>query len=217
MIVISSVVRFWQEYRSAVAVVKLQNSVRMDVKVRRPKTVLDKGFETLVASEVLIHEKELVPGDILVLSPGDNVPADCVLLESTNLQISQSSLTGESYPVKKSAHTSGEKHDDALFDLENVVFMGTSVISGTGVALVARTGDSKYFSSVGIRRRVVIKNPFSSGRRIPRDNCQATEQTPAIERFPTGHSQCDLHDGCLHANHGYNREYSPAKDVCSVD
>lgn len=123
--------------------VKLQNSVRMDVKVRRQKTVLDAGIETSETSEVLVHERELVPGDILILSPGDNVPADCLILESTNLQISQSSLTGESHPLKKSALTN-EKNDDTLFDLENIVFMGTSVISGTAVVLVARTGDSKY-------------------------------------------------------------------------
>ncbi|KAL1998886.1 hypothetical protein VTN02DRAFT_5423 [Thermoascus thermophilus] len=148
MIVLSSVVRFWQEYRSAVAVVKLQNSVRMDVKVRRQKTLLDAGIETSDMSEALVHERELVPGDILILSPGDNVPADCLVLESTNLQISQSSLTGESHPLKKSALTTSKRSDGTLFDLENIVFMGTSVISGTAVVLVARTGDNAFLATI---------------------------------------------------------------------
>ena len=81
MIAISVVVRFWQEYRSNVAAVKLQESVSSTVCLRRQvdgKTC-----------DLTIDEKNIVPGDIVVLSPGDKVPADCFVLEGT-LQISQS-------------------------------------------------------------------------------------------------------------------------------
>ena len=82
MIIISVIVRFWQEYRSNVAAIKLQESVSSIVSVRRQ--VEGKAFDTTD------EEKNLVPGDIVHLNPGDNVPADCLVLESGNLQISQS-------------------------------------------------------------------------------------------------------------------------------
>jgi P-type Mg2+ transporter len=83
MIVISCVVRFWQEYRSSVAAIKLQASVSTDVRVRRQTT-------SARVDEFSIDEKSLVPGDILLVDPGAVIPADCMILESRNLQISQS-------------------------------------------------------------------------------------------------------------------------------
>lgn len=86
MIVISCAVRFWQEYRSNVAAIKLQSGVSTNIRVRRQ---ID-AAEGLKASDVTIDEKHLVPGDIVLLSPGDSVPADCLVVQSSNLQISQS-------------------------------------------------------------------------------------------------------------------------------
>ena len=83
MIVISVAVQFWQEYRSSVAAIKLQAGVSTDVRVRR--RINDLQIEVLV-----VDEKTLVPGDILLVDPGDSVPADCMILEASNLQISQS-------------------------------------------------------------------------------------------------------------------------------
>ena len=83
MIVISCVVRFWQEYRSSIAAIKLQAAVSTNVRVRRHVDVKGTG-------DMVIDEKDLVPGDILLVDPGDAVPADCMLLSSTNLSISQS-------------------------------------------------------------------------------------------------------------------------------
>jgi Mg2+-importing ATPase len=82
MIAISVVVRFWQEYKSNVATIKLQESVSSTVSVRRQ--IEGK------ASDLTDEEKNLVPGDIVLLSPGDIVPGDCLVLESGNLQVSQS-------------------------------------------------------------------------------------------------------------------------------
>lgn len=83
MVVASCTVQFWQEYKSAVAAIKLQAEVSTDVRVRR---CVD-GFQS---EDVILDEKTLVPGDILLVDPGDSVPADCMILESSNLQISQS-------------------------------------------------------------------------------------------------------------------------------
>lgn len=153
MIIISSGVRFWQEYRSIISVVKLQNSVTTNAKVlRRQGPQTSKASEAGAAAppaEMDIHEKNVVVGDILLLSPGDSVAADCLLLESNYLRISQSSLTGESMPVTKAPVTQlDQKHCDSLFDLQNIAFMGTSVVSGRGVALVLKTGDGNYIASI---------------------------------------------------------------------
>lgn len=86
MIVVSVGVQFWQEYRSTIAAIKLQAGVSTDVRVRRRVNGLQ--IEGLV-----VDEKTLVPGDILLVDPGDAVPADCMVLEASNLQISQSRYT----------------------------------------------------------------------------------------------------------------------------
>jgi Mg2+-importing ATPase len=83
MIVISCVVRFWQEHRSTVAAIRLQAKVSTDVRVRR-------RISSPKSEEIVIDEKTLVPGDILMVDPGDAVPADCLILEASSLQISQS-------------------------------------------------------------------------------------------------------------------------------
>ena len=82
MIVISVLVRFWQEFRSNVAAIKLQESVSSTATVRRQ--VEGKAYD------MVVEEKTLVPGDVILLSPGDSLPADCLVIESGNLQISQS-------------------------------------------------------------------------------------------------------------------------------
>lgn len=140
MIVISSLVQFWQEYKGKVAVVRLQSSIRDEVTVRRQ--------EMSKTSDRSIKMEDLVPGDIILLSPGDSVPADCLILGSSQLSISQSSLTGESEPQSKSKKLPFDKSEQALFDYENLVFMGTSVISGTATGLVLATGDNAFIATI---------------------------------------------------------------------
>lgn len=141
MVIISVLVRFWQEYRSSVAVFKLQSSVSTNLEVRRQSSIIvDQKLSTpSEATCKTVAEADLVPGDIVILSPGAVMPADCLILEATFLRISQSTWTGENDPVPKTGNVSGEK-GTSLFDLGNIAFMGTSVISGNGVALVLRTG-----------------------------------------------------------------------------
>ncbi|KAF8849484.1 magnesium-translocating P-type ATPase [Acephala macrosclerotiorum] len=152
MVVLSCGVRFWQEYRSSIAAIKLQNSVTTNVRVRRQIGG--------VVTEEVVDEKTLVPGDILFVDPGDAIPADCLLLEARNLSVSQSSLTGESEPQRKSALITVEKASIELFELENIILMGTSAISGSGVALVLRTGDNAFLAT--IVKQLNQKRPINS-------------------------------------------------------
>lgn len=142
MVTISVLVRFWQEYRSSIAVFRLQSSVTCDLKVRRQHAKAGSLKLLGESSEKIVTEKELVPGDVVVLSPGSVVPADCLILEATFLRVSQSTWTGESEPVVKTMCSAGEK-ESIVFDLSNIAFMGTSVVSGHGLALVLRTGSGK--------------------------------------------------------------------------
>ena len=101
--------------------------------------------------------RELVPGDIVLLSAGDMIPADVRLITTKDLFISQSILTGESLPVEKydtlgavvekSAAAQGEFSGSTL-DLANIAFMGTNVVSGTGVCVVLATGDNTMFGGM---------------------------------------------------------------------
>lgn len=83
MIILSCAVRFWQERRGTVAAIRLQSKVTTDVRVRR-------RHDGIRSEGVVVDEKTLVPGDILLVDPGDAVPADCIVLEASSLQISQS-------------------------------------------------------------------------------------------------------------------------------
>lgn len=140
MIVISCVVRFWQEYKSTVAAINLQACVSTNVRVRRRT---EKG----IPEDMIIDEKTLVPGDILLVDPGDSISADCLVLETSNFQVSQSSLTGESAAQRKTQSPQLSK-ECSLLDLQNILFMGTSAISGSAVALVVRTGDDAFIATI---------------------------------------------------------------------
>lgn len=86
---------------------------------------------------------DLVPGDIVLLSAGSLVPADCRVLEAKDCFVQQALLTGESYPVEKHAGTLSETASDVQ-DATNAVFMGTTVISGSATVLVIKTGAATH-------------------------------------------------------------------------
>lgn len=94
---------------------------------------------------------EVVPGDIVKLHTGDMIPADGVLLDSNDLFINQSSLTGESLPVEKLPLTDDNRADNAdkpAVDLPNLLFMGTDVLSGQGTILILKTGKETFFGDI---------------------------------------------------------------------
>ncbi len=108
------------------AVAELQRRIALTVRVRRG------------AGVVAVPARDLVPGDAVLLAAGNLVPADGRVLEARDFLVSEAALTGESFPVEKSA---GEAAPDApLAARTNSVFLGTSVRSGTATIVVARTG-----------------------------------------------------------------------------
>ncbi len=97
-----------------------------------------------------IRRRELAPGDIVRLAAGDRVPADARLLEARDLHVQQAALTGESMPAEKDADDiAGVPRQPA--DARNIVFLGTSVVSGTATALVVATGPATAFGDIAAR------------------------------------------------------------------
>lgn len=151
MVSLSSLLRFWQEYRSAKSAETLKAMVRTTATVlRRPQK-----DRPPVLREVPM--RELVAGDIVQLSAGDMIPADIRLIESRDLFISQAVLTGEALPVEKydtlgdvaqKSATGSAAEQSNLLDLSNICFMGTNVVSGTAKAVVVATGSRTYFGSL---------------------------------------------------------------------
>ncbi|MEW7858975.1 magnesium-translocating P-type ATPase [Pseudomonas chlororaphis] len=151
MVLVSGLMRFWQEYRSAKAAEALKAMVRTTATVLRREQM---GMKAALRE---VPMRDLVVGDIVQLSAGDMIPADIRLIESRDLFISQAVLTGEALPVEKydtlgavqekSAHRTAADQQD-LLDLPNICFMGTNVVSGTATAVVVATGSRTYFGSL---------------------------------------------------------------------
>jgi Mg2+-importing ATPase len=137
MVVMSAAIDTWQTTRSARAVRELQAQVTPTATVRRDGTWAE------------LPRAELVPGDVIRLSAGDLVPADCRLLTSTDLHVQQAALTGESLPAEKLV--TAERITDPGPDATDLVYLGTSVISGTATAVVFATGDDTAFGDVVAR------------------------------------------------------------------
>ena len=137
MVILSAFLRFLQEFRSNKAAEQLKSMVTTTATVLRQ----DSGKQ-----EVDIIQ--LVPGDIIYLSAGDMIPADCRIIQSKDLFISQSILTGEALPVEKREIIITDTDGKSPLDLENICFMGTNVVSGTALAIVVTTGNNTYFGSI---------------------------------------------------------------------
>lgn len=141
IVVCSSLLGFWQEYRATTAVERMQQLVEVRAEVLRD------GQATSVALA------EIVPGDVVLLSAGGSVPADCRILEERDLFTNEASLSGETFPVEK--NVGDLPADTPLARRSNAVFMGTHVVSGSGRALVMCTGRATEFGAIaqGLRIR----------------------------------------------------------------
>jgi Ca2+-transporting ATPase len=134
IILFASGLGFFQEYRAERAMEALRKMAAPTASVRRD------------GKEVEIPARELVPGDIIILRTGDRIAADARLIEAVNLKTSEAPLTGESTPVeKKDAVINSEV---PVGDLRNMVYMGTAVIDGRGVAVVTATGMNTEFGKI---------------------------------------------------------------------
>ncbi|XP_058184926.1 uncharacterized protein LOC131302372 [Rhododendron vialii] len=142
LVFISVSLRFYQEYSSSKAAMRLSEFVKCPIKVQR-------CAGRVVQTELLVQvdQRDVVPGDIVIFEPGDLFPGDVRLLTSKHLVVSQSSLTGEFGTTEKTADIR-EDQSTPLLDLKNICFMGTSVISGSGTGLVVSTGPKTYMSTM---------------------------------------------------------------------
>ncbi|MGE4131978.1 MAG: magnesium-translocating P-type ATPase [Bdellovibrionales bacterium] len=128
MVILGLVINFIQTFRSEKAVSQLRQKVAPRATVRRNGVVRE------------IDRRNLVPGDIIELSGGDLVPADAILLTAKDLHVQEAALTGESLPVEKAASATN-----------NTIFLGSSIVSGFGVALITATGLSTQFGHIAKR------------------------------------------------------------------
>ena len=140
IVLLSSLLGFWQEKRAANAVNELIAIVRINSRVLRD------GLLNEVPAEAV------VPGDLCVLSAGDIIPGDSVIVTSQDLFVDEAALTGESFPAEKQ---SGEvASESTLMKRTNTLFMGTHVISGSARALVVSTGASTEFGRMSEHLRL---------------------------------------------------------------
>ena len=153
MVLISTALRFWQEGKSNRAADALKSMVSNTTTVLRPG-------ESGAARRVELAIQQLVPGDVIALSAGDMIPADCRILSAKDLFVAQAAMTGESLPVEKFPLQRDGETLNALA-LDNIVFMGTNVISGTAHALVLATGNATYFGALASRLTATERAPTS--------------------------------------------------------
>ena len=152
IVAVSGMLGFWQEYHAANIVSALLSKVELQA------TIVRDGREQQVAITAV------VPGDIVRVSAGSGIPADCRVIDSRDLFVDEAVLTGESYPVEKS-----DVQLPAATPLGrrcNELFMGTHAVSGTARALVVRTGQATEFGKLSARLRVEPpKTEFERGLR----------------------------------------------------
>lgn len=137
IVMVSSLLGFWQEYSASSAVEKLLALVQIKTEVLRG------------GKSVEISVEEVVPGDIVIVNAGDIIPGDCRILESKALFLDEATLTGETYPIEK--ESGAQPADAVLSRRRNVLWMGTHVVSGTGKAVVIHTGRDTEFGKISER------------------------------------------------------------------
>ena len=134
VILISGIISFVQTEKSNNAAQKLQKMISNRIDVIRNDILMD------------VDISEVVPGDIVKLASGDMIPGDVRFIETKDLFIDQSQLTGESNPIEKFAGPDPE--GDTISELDNLGFLGSNIVSGSAKAVVLATGNKTYFGSM---------------------------------------------------------------------
>lgn len=147
----SGLLGFIQEWNAGKALSKLQAMVRLTHEVLRDGQAVE------------ITTDAIVPGDIILLNAGDIIPADCRIVESVELHVNESSITGESFPAEKMPGTVPE--DTPISGKTNCLWKGTHVISGTAKALAVYTGKDSIFGELAGRLEQVPETAFERGIR----------------------------------------------------
>ena len=147
VIVISGLFSFWQEFRVERTLAALKKLLPHDVEVMRDDVV------------ARIPAERLVPGDVVILQQGDNVPADCRLIEAFGVHVNNATVTGEAVPQTRDAEPSIE--DEALRS-RNLVLAGTSVVAGQAKAVVFATGMRTEFGRIAhlVQRGTEVDSPL---------------------------------------------------------
>ncbi|HTR13871.1 MAG TPA: magnesium-translocating P-type ATPase [Roseiarcus sp.] len=135
IVLVSVILDVTQERQAQNAAERLRRQVSLSARALRDSKAVD------------VPGEQIVPGDIIFLAAGDLVPADARLIESRDLYVDEALLTGEPYPAEKDAVTSAGGARESVFP-SNLVFMGSSVVSGTGKALVVATGREAQIGSI---------------------------------------------------------------------
>jgi magnesium-transporting ATPase (P-type) len=146
VVLANEVFSYWQEFRAGRAVAALKQMLPPQARVLRD------------GAEIAISAAELVPGDVLVLAEGDNIPADARVVEEYGLRANNAALTGEAMPARKTGDASLR---EGLTEVEqpNLVFAGTSIFSGTGKAVVYATGMLTQFGRIANLTQAVRESP----------------------------------------------------------
>lgn len=152
IVLISSVLGWWQEKGAANDVDQLMKMVQINCRVAREGKEKD------------IRVEDVVPGDIVLLAAGDVIPGDSLLLESKELFVDEAAFTGETYPVEKNSGVLPA--DTPLSKRSNTLFMGSHVISGKAKVLVMKTAGNTEFGKISERLRTKIpETDFERGVR----------------------------------------------------
>ncbi|MEM1901181.1 MAG: cation-transporting P-type ATPase [Candidatus Nezhaarchaeales archaeon] len=146
LVLVNSIIGYWQEHKAESAIRALKRLTESKVKVLRDQRPIE------------IPSSELVPGDVVLLSEGDLVTADIRLFKSSGLMVDESTITGESIPVAKD-HSVLLPPDTMPYDLKNMVLAGTTVVRGSGTGVVVRTGKLTYLASIA--EKVKERSPES--------------------------------------------------------
>lgn len=133
--IISILIRVLEDYSAYKFNKKLRSKIVSTTKVIRDNKELE------------IKVENVVVGDVISLNAGSIIPADCIIINSKDLFVNESVFTGESIPVEKKE--TNKKEYDSLFDIKNVLYMSSSVISGTAKAIVVKTGFDTYLGKIG--------------------------------------------------------------------
>lgn len=169
MVILSVLVTFFQDFRSFKTSSNLRKMIQSNALVYRnngeinPNLTFElKDLDTVISRTKMINVKNLVPGDVVFLAAGDVIPADVRIIVSKNFVINQSTLTGEAIEVEKyqSSLEKSKIKDQNLFDLNNICFMGTTVMYGIALAVVINTGRRTYLGQVA--KTLIKKRPKTS-------------------------------------------------------
>lgn len=154
VIIINALFSFWQEYEAEKATEALKKILPSQAKVIRN------------GEEIEVPAKCLVPGDMMFLEEGDHISADARLVEAYQMKVDNSTLTGESRPVRKASGPA--KDEDSYVEQHNLVFAGTSVTSGSGKAVVFGTGSQTEFSKIATLTQAIKEDESPLQKQIAR-------------------------------------------------